>query len=343
MSDPRPVPPEPDRAVETGHDGVSGDAIGVPSGQVAAQPENVAARPTPEPAVRAGAVTPATPLEATAVAGAVPAPAAVSGAVAQETGQPDAGPAEGAMPGRDPTATEAGAALPTYWLASAEAAEAARTGATSAPGLAGQPDGHDLVPPGDSGAPADAVPAGPAVTPGVPEDHVAGVEAPLVPPAPTAAPSLQRREHRGQGVRTMASRAAGGLLRLVVLLALMAAAGYGLAFLVSRIAVDQAVTGAAPSQVAVSPTGPATSAGATAASPAGTGRPDSRASAQPDSPSGSQAGASAVGQIHVVARGETLAAIAALYGLTVQQIAAANGIANPDLIYVGQRLVIPPR
>lgn len=297
------------------------------------------------------------------MAGAVPAPAAVPGAIAQDAVQPsvaaapnpaagavaqeavqaDAGPAEGAAPGRDPTATEAGVALPTYWLASAEAAEAARTGATSAPGRAGQPDEHDLVPPGDSGAPADAVPAGPAGTPGVPEEHVAGAEAPLVAPAPTAAPSLQRREHRGQGMRTMANRAAGGLLRLVVLLALMAAAGYGLAFIVSRIAVDQAVTGAAPSQVAVSPTGPATSAGAAAASPAGTGRPDSRASAQPDSPSGSRAGASAVGQIHVVARGETLAAIAALYGLTVQQIAAANGIANPDLIYVGQRLVIPPR
>jgi LysM repeat protein len=297
--------------------------------QEASQP-SVAAAPNPDPGAAAQ--------EATQPDAGAPNPDPAG--VAQEPMQPDAGPAEGATPGHDPTATEAGAALPTYWLASAEAAEAARNEATSAPGLAGQPDEHDLVPPGDSGAPADAVPAGPAGTPGVPEEHVPREEAPLVPPAPTAAPSLQRREHRGQGVRTMANRAAGGLLRLVVLLALMAAAGYGLAFIVSRIAVDQAVTGAAPNQVAVSPTGPA---GAAAASPAGTGRPDSHASAQPDSPAGSQAGASAVGQIHVVARGETLAAIATLYGLTVQQIAAANGIANPDLIYVGQRLVIPPR
>jgi LysM repeat protein len=43
----------------------------------------------------------------------------------------------------------------------------------------------------------------------------------------------------------------------------------------------------------------------------------------------------------VVQRGENLFRIALRYGTTVQAIASANGIANPALIYVGQRLVIP--
>jgi len=45
--------------------------------------------------------------------------------------------------------------------------------------------------------------------------------------------------------------------------------------------------------------------------------------------------------IHVVERGETLSVIAAHYGTTVDAIVQANGIANPNLIYVGQRLTIP--
>ncbi len=46
-------------------------------------------------------------------------------------------------------------------------------------------------------------------------------------------------------------------------------------------------------------------------------------------------------QTHVVQAGETLYRIAVRYGLTVEQLAAANGITNPALIYVGQVLVIP--
>jgi lysozyme len=41
-----------------------------------------------------------------------------------------------------------------------------------------------------------------------------------------------------------------------------------------------------------------------------------------------------------VVRGDTLSAIAARYGTTYQKIAADNGIANPNLIYTGQVLVI---
>jgi LysM repeat protein len=46
-------------------------------------------------------------------------------------------------------------------------------------------------------------------------------------------------------------------------------------------------------------------------------------------------------QIHVVAPGETLFRIALRYGVTVQAIAQANNITNPNLIFVGQRLTIP--
>lgn len=46
--------------------------------------------------------------------------------------------------------------------------------------------------------------------------------------------------------------------------------------------------------------------------------------------------------IHEVQRTDrNLFRISLAYGLTVQQIAAASGIVNPSLIYVGQRLVIP--
>ncbi|HEX2620763.1 MAG TPA: LysM domain-containing protein, partial [Phototrophicaceae bacterium] len=44
---------------------------------------------------------------------------------------------------------------------------------------------------------------------------------------------------------------------------------------------------------------------------------------------------------HIVNPGETLAKIAALYGTTWQDLAAVNHIVNPNLIYVGQVLVIP--
>ena len=45
--------------------------------------------------------------------------------------------------------------------------------------------------------------------------------------------------------------------------------------------------------------------------------------------------------VHVVQRGEFLARIAWSYGTTVSAIASANNLANPSLIYVGQRLTIP--
>jgi N-acetylmuramoyl-L-alanine amidase len=45
--------------------------------------------------------------------------------------------------------------------------------------------------------------------------------------------------------------------------------------------------------------------------------------------------------VHVVTPGATLSGIALRYRVSVSAIAAANGIANPSRIFIGQRLVIP--
>src|SRR5438552_1546675 len=45
--------------------------------------------------------------------------------------------------------------------------------------------------------------------------------------------------------------------------------------------------------------------------------------------------------IHVVQRGETLFGIALSYGLSTQDLASLNGIADPTNIQVGQRLLVP--
>ena len=47
------------------------------------------------------------------------------------------------------------------------------------------------------------------------------------------------------------------------------------------------------------------------------------------------------GTIHIVQRGQTLEGIARWYGVDLWTLARANGIVNPNRIYVGQRLVIP--
>lgn len=51
--------------------------------------------------------------------------------------------------------------------------------------------------------------------------------------------------------------------------------------------------------------------------------------------------AAAQGDIHIVQAGESLLSIALLYGVTVDELQQANGLDNPDSIYVGQELIIP--
>jgi LysM repeat protein len=45
---------------------------------------------------------------------------------------------------------------------------------------------------------------------------------------------------------------------------------------------------------------------------------------------------------HVVQRGETLSEIAQAYGVLPEELMAMNGISNPNQIYVGQELTLPP-
>jgi lipoprotein-anchoring transpeptidase ErfK/SrfK len=45
--------------------------------------------------------------------------------------------------------------------------------------------------------------------------------------------------------------------------------------------------------------------------------------------------------LHVVERGQELALIARLYGVDMSDIVTMNNLANPDLLYVGQELIIP--
>lgn len=49
----------------------------------------------------------------------------------------------------------------------------------------------------------------------------------------------------------------------------------------------------------------------------------------------------AQGNVHVVQAGESLLSIALLYGVTTEDLQAANELVNPDAIYIGQELIIP--
>jgi lipoprotein NlpD len=45
---------------------------------------------------------------------------------------------------------------------------------------------------------------------------------------------------------------------------------------------------------------------------------------------------------HTVQRGESLLGIASQYGVTLDELIAANGITNQNHVFVGQVLTIPP-
>jgi LysM repeat protein len=55
-------------------------------------------------------------------------------------------------------------------------------------------------------------------------------------------------------------------------------------------------------------------------------------------PSGGSGSGGSSTSFHIVKAGETLGSIAAKYGLSVSQLAEANGITDPNLIFVGSRL-----
>ena len=70
--------------------------------------------------------------------------------------------------------------------------------------------------------------------------------------------------------------------------------------------------------------------------------PTAAAAPPPAQPAPASAVASvAAPTVHTVQRGETLIGIARRYGVSVEAIVAANGVANPSRIYGGQQLTIP--
>jgi LysM repeat protein len=79
----------------------------------------------------------------------------------------------------------------------------------------------------------------------------------------------------------------------------------------------------------------ATPPAASAASEASAGVPQPQGQPTPRPPQGAT--------YHTVRSGETLGKIAAAYGVTTAAVVNANGLSNPNLIYVGQRLMIPAR
>ncbi len=54
-----------------------------------------------------------------------------------------------------------------------------------------------------------------------------------------------------------------------------------------------------------------------------------------------QAHAATMSRTYTIVWGDTLSGIAARFGVSVGALVAANGIANPDLIYAGDTIVIP--
>ncbi len=68
--------------------------------------------------------------------------------------------------------------------------------------------------------------------------------------------------------------------------------------------------------------------------------PDAYSAPTPQQQQTQATSTSTVSQTYTVKSGDTLSAIASRYGTTVAALAAKNGISNPNLIKVGQRLII---
>ena len=181
-----------------------------------------------------------------------------------------------------------------------------------------------------------AAAAGLAVAPG-------RAEALAVVPGPAEAPVAH------VSIRARWRSAQDGRRRLVVRPGVVR--GAGILVVILTLAIFAAVV---LGQGGFPPTGPSGVSGsnppagqaspaASLASPTGSPRPATTASVTPTSgrttsPTGS---VRSLPTTHIVKRGENLTSIARLYGVTLAALEKANGIKNPSLITVGQRLIIP--
>ena len=77
------------------------------------------------------------------------------------------------------------------------------------------------------------------------------------------------------------------------------------------------------------------------AAPGGATTPTATAAAPVAQPTATPRTGTSSGERYTVQPGDTLAAIAAEYGVTVESIIEANILQNPDLLSVGQVLIIP--
>jgi LysM repeat protein len=100
-------------------------------------------------------------------------------------------------------------------------------------------------------------------------------------------------------------------------------------------------TGEHPPPAAAPPAGPAPSAERSTPARSSTSAPSSTTA--PSAPTSSLAAPPAEVSEHRVVKGETLAEIALRYDVPFEQIAADSGLADPNRIRPGQRLVIRPK
>jgi LysM repeat protein len=239
---------------------------------------------------------------------------------------------EGADAATEPAATVAdGKAVPQAAapLAAAVVPAAVSPAAIPAAAVAPVPITPAAIPPAATGEPeaADAADAADApdesVEVGDLEPTPPGTIYRTVPPLPEdAAP----RPHRRSPVVSVLL----GLLILAVVGVGGFVIGMALPLLMPLPTGDTPIVSPAPSGAVPS----ATPVPSVATSPAPAASPSSPASAAPTP--------TAMARTYVVKRGDQLGRIAASFGITLQALQAANGIANPNLIFVGQKLVIPP-
>jgi LysM repeat protein len=268
-----------------------------------------------------GAGVKATPGAAEATPGA--AVEATPGAAEESPGE-----AAGVVPGAtEETPHEATGMLPAAAGATPDEAAGAALAEEAGVAAADQPET------GSAGTARDADGNGEGDAPGADEADASTTPGTIyrtVPPLPEDAAARPRR--RSPLVSVLV-----GLLILVVVGAGGFAIGMLLPFLIPLPAGS--ISTVSPAPTAGSTAAPTAGSSGTPGAASGGASPSAGASVTPSPSIAPTPGATPL--VYVVQRGDQLGRIAQSFGVTLQAIQAANGIANPNLIVTGQRLVIP--